>query len=239
MGLLSKVVRDDSVAADKDVVGGQGKNFKAPSDVYEMTIEYAYETESKGGAIGVVLKLVNEAVEHTETLWVQGKNGQNYYEHDGKRNYIPGFTAANDLTRLTLDAEISEVDTEERVLELYDFDKKTKVPVTVNMLDALVGESVVVAIKQAKEDNFNTPSESRLSSSITKFFQVDTKRTVEECIAGIEEGAFVEAWLKQHKDVIDDKRKLSKGEVEGATAGNVEAAPKKSFFGKKKEASAE
>ena len=239
MGLLSKVVRDDSVTADKDVVGGQGKNFKAPSDVYEMTIEYAYETESKSGAIGLVLKLVNEAVEHIETLWVQGKNGQNYWERDGKRNYIPGFTAANDLARLTLDLEISEVESEERVIELYDFDKKAKVPVTVSMLDALVGETVVVAIKQAKEDSYNKPTESRLSSSIAKFFQADTKRTVEECIAGIEEGAFVDAWLAQHKGVIDDKRELSKGEVEGSTAGNAEAAPKKSFFGKKKEASEE
>jgi len=141
MSLLANLSTDDSVTEEKDSVGSSGP---LDSGLYKSTVALAYVTKSAGGAMGLVLNLKTEAGrEIRQTLWMTSgtaKGGKNYYEKDGEKFYLPGFNHANSLALLTCGKEISQLDTETKVVNVYSAEAKSEVPTKVEMLMDLLGQ---------------------------------------------------------------------------------------------------
>jgi hypothetical protein len=207
----------------------------------------AYIQKSKGGALGLFLTLVTEdKKEIRQTLWMtsgDSKGNKNFYEKDGEKFYLPGFNAANGLALLTLGKEISELDTEQKVINLYSPDAKAEVPTKVDVIMDLLNQEVIAGIiKQTVDKNVKNEAtgeyvatgETREENEIDKFFRAKDKMTTAEIRAQAEAPVFYTTWGTKHTGVTRNK---AKGAAAGGTAGVPKAAgatgtakPGKSLF---------
>lgn len=244
MSLLSNLTTDDSIANEKDSVGGGGV---LESGLYPCKVTLAYVTKSKGGATGLVLKAkTSEGRDINQTLWMTSgtdKGCKNYYEKDGVKNYLPGFLAANALTLLTVGKEISDMDTETKVVNVYNSEAKAEVPTKVEMITDLLGKDIVIGlIKQTVDKNVKNdagqyvPSgETRDENEIDKFFRANDHMTTAEIRAAANEPSFYNTWADKWTGKVRNK---SKGSAAGGTAGAPKAVagggmkkPTTSLFG--------
>jgi hypothetical protein len=227
MSLLDSLKTDNNIANESDVLGGGGA---VESGVYDATIKVAYIGKSTGGAMSLNLELNMGGRDVRQQLWVtsgDAKGNKNYYERDGKRNYLPGFNIANALSLLTVGKEISQLDTEDKVLKLWSYDAKAEVPTTVPVLTDLTGQEIRVGmIKQTVDKNVKNdagayvPSgETREENEIDKLFRSKDGLTVAEIRAETTSADFMDAWAKKWTGVTKNKAK-------GATGGSTAGAPK-------------
>ena len=218
MSLLSTLTSDASIANEKDSVGGGGV---LESGLYPATVTLAYVQKSEGGALGLVLQAkTNQGRDIRQTLWMTSgtaKGCKNYYEKDGVKNYLPGYVAANALALLTTGKEISELDTETKVVNVYNKDAKAEVPTKVEAIVDLMGQEILIGvIKQTVDKTQKTDAgtyiptgETRDENEIDKFFRASDRKTTAEIRAQAEEAAFADVWEKKWAGVTKDK--ASKG----------------------------
>lgn len=228
MSALKNLTSDDSIANEKDSVGGGGV---LPSGLYAAKVTLAYVTVSSGGATGLVVHAkTTEGKDIRTTQWMTSgtaKGAKNYYEKDGVKNYLPGFLLAQSLALLTVGKELSELDTEEKVVNLYSFEAKAEVPTKVQMVMDLVGKEIVIGLikqivdKTAKNDaNIYMPTgESREENEVDKFFRASDNMTVAEIRAKAPEAAFATTWSNKWVGQTRDKSSKTSG-----TAGVPRAA---------------
>ena len=218
MSLLSTLTSDASIANEKDSVGGGGV---LDSGLYPATVTLAYAQKSEGGALGLVLHAkTNQGRDIRQTLWMTSgtaKGCKNYYEKDGVKNYLPGYVAANALALLTTGKEISELDTETKVVNVYNKDAKAEVPTKAEAIVDLMGQEILIGvIKQTVDKTQKTDAgtyvptgETRDENEIDKFFRASDRKTTAEIRAQAEEAAFADVWEKKWAGVTKDK--ASKG----------------------------
>ena len=205
MNMLANLTSDASIDGEKDSVGGNGG--PAESGLYTHTIAMAYLNKSAGGAMGLVLSLKDQNnKEVRQTLWMSSgtaKGGKNYYEKDGVKNYLPGFNLANSLCLLTIGKEVSAMDTETKVVNVYSYDAKAEVPTKVEVLMELLGQEIVTGLikqnvdKTKKNDQtgvYEATGETRDENEIDKFFRASDRMTVAEIRAKSEEAVFANTW---------------------------------------------
>lgn len=228
---LKDLKSDDSIANEKDSVGGGGV---LESGLYPITIALAYVSKSDGGATGLVLQGKTEQGRFVkQTLWMTSgtaKGCKNFYEKDGVKNYLPGFIAANALALLTLGKEISDLDTEVKVANVYNSVAKAEVPTKVDMIVDLIGKEVIVGlIKQTVDKNqkndagvYVPTGETREENEIDKFFRASDKLTTAEVRAAANEPVFYSTWESKWAGQVRNKASKTAG-----TAG----APKAAFGG--------
>lgn len=214
MSLLKDLVTDESIANEKDFVGGGGA---LESGLYSCTVKLAYVTKAASGARGLVLQLATDTGrEVRETLWLTSgtaKGGKNYYEKDGTKNYLPGYLLANSLALLATGQEISELDTETKVINVYNFDAKAEVPTKVDMVMDLLNKPILAGIiketvdRTSKDANgvYQPTGETRNQSVFDKFFRASDKKTTAEIRAQAEEATFYEAWDAKWSGVTRDR----------------------------------
>ena len=218
MSLLSTLTSDASIANEKDSVGGGGV---LDSGLYPATVTLAYVQKSEGGALGLVLHAkTNQGRDIRQTLWMTSgtaKGCKNYYEKEGVKHYLPGYVAANALALLTTGKEISELDTETKVVNVYNKDAKAEVPTKVEAIVDLMGQEILIGvIKQTVDKTQKTDAgtyaptgETRDENEIDKFFRASDRKTTAEIRAQAEEAAFADVWEKKWAGVTKDK--ASKG----------------------------
>lgn len=235
MSLLKNLATDASIADEKDSVGGGGI---LESGLYPSKVTLAYVTKSAGGATGLVFKAkTNQGRDINQTLWMTSgtaKGGKNYYEKDGVKSYLPGFIAANALALLTVGKEISELDTEIKVVNVYNPDAKAEVPTKVEMITDLIGQEIIVGlIKQTVDKNVKNDAglyvasgETRDENEIDKFFRASDKMTTAEIRAAANEPSFYGTWEDKWAGKTRNKAK-------GAAAGGTAGAPKAAGASKK------
>lgn len=231
MSLLKNLTSDDSIANERDSVGGGGV---LPTGIYPSTVKLAYITTSQGGALALNLSLeTREGREIRQQLWMTSgkeKGGKNFYEKDGQKHYLPGFLLAQSLALLTVGKELSELEAEEKVVNLYSFDAKAEVPTKVQMVMDLLGKEVIAGVvkqtvdKNVKDANGNyVPSgETRDENEIDKFFRAKDSMTTAEIRAEAEKATFIDTWTKKFNG--DYVRVKAKGAAAGGTAGAPKAA---------------
>lgn len=245
MSLLATLTTDTAIADEKDSVGGG----YAPLDsgLYGAKIDLAYLTKSSGGALGLVLTLSTEDKrEIRQTLWMTSgtaKGCKNYYEKDGEKHYLPGFLHANALALLTVGKEISQVDTEKKVINVYSSEAKAEVPTPVEMLTDLLGKEILVGlIKQTVDKttkdaagNYVPTGETRDENEIDKLFRASDRKTTAEIRAQAPEGVFADTWATKWVGQTKDKtsKKVGTAGVPGAgqAAANSASKPTSSLFG--------
>lgn len=233
MSLLKALRSDDSIAAEKDSIGG---NAALESGLYPLNVALAYLETATTGAMALVLSLKTQTGSTIrQKLWMvsgKDKGNKNYYEDkDGAKHYLPGFNLANSLALLTVGKELSELDTEEKVINVYSSAAKAEVPTKVAMVTALLGQDILAGVlkqtvdKTQKNDAgvYIPTGDTRDENEIDKFFRARDRMTTAEIRAEATEAAFADAWEGKNTGVTRNKAKGA-GSGNAGTAGAPRAA---------------
>ena len=231
MSLLKNLASDASIANETDSVGG---TRVLSSALYNLKVTLAYIKVAASGAMALELVFKTDtSADVRQTLWMTGgkdKGGKNYYEKDGQKHYLPGFLLANSLSLLTVGKELSELDTEEKVVKLYSYEAKAEVPTKVQMVTDLLGQEIVAGVlrqtvdKTKKNDatgKYEPTGETRDENEIDKFFRARDKLTTAEIRAGLTEASFATTWEEKWKDQVRDRSTKKTG---AGTAGAPKAS---------------
>ena len=240
MSLLANLTSDSTIADEKDSVGGGGP---LDSGIYNCTVSMAYVTKSQGGAMGLVLTLKTDSGKDVrQTFWMTSgtaKGAKNYYEKDGEKFYLPGFNHANSLALLTTGKEISQLDTETKVVKVYSAEAKAEVPTKVEVpMDLLNKEIIVGLIKQTVDKTkknestgvYEPTGETRDENELDKLFRARDRMTTAEIRAQAEEATFYKTWESKFAGTVRNKAKGAAGTAgapAGAGAAGAPAAAKK------------
>lgn len=222
MSLLASLASDSTIADEKDSIGGSGP---LDSGLYGLTVSMAYLNKASSGALGLNLTLkTSDSKEVRQTLWMTSgtaKGGKNYYEKDGEKHYLPGFIAANALCLLTVGKEISQLDTETKVINVYSAEAKAEVPTKVDVIMDLLGQEIIAGIikqtvdktkKNEATGQYEATGETREENEIDKFFRAKDRMTTAEIRAQAEEAVFINSWDQKWTGKVKDRAK-------GAAAG--------------------
>ncbi|MGV8863226.1 MAG: hypothetical protein ACOH2T_18930 [Pseudomonas sp.] len=228
----------------KDFLGGGGV---LDSDVYPGTIKMAFTGVSEKGAKFLALQFVSDAGQNfRETIYVTNRSGEIFWERNGKKNPLPGYTTANDLALLATGVGLGDQEIEDKVVSLYNFDAKEEVPTKVPVVTSLLGKRIKLGILRQLEDknvkndagDYVPSGETRDTNTIDKVFHDESDRTVSEVVAKKTEAEFQGKWLEKNQGKVINK---VKGAAAGAAGGSVKsgapgaaaakAAPAKSLFG--------
>jgi hypothetical protein len=237
MNMLSSLASDSTIKQETDSVGGG--NGPLESGIYNGKVTMAYVKKSAGGAMGLVIDIKTEDNKDVrQTLWMTSgteKGGKNYYEKDGEKSYLPGFIAANALAQLATGKEISELETEVKVVKIYSFDVKAEVPTKVDAVMDLIGKDIIIGLikqtvdKTAKNDAgvYVPTGETRDENEIDKFFRAADRLTTAEIRAQATEPGFIVTWETKWAGKTKIKSKGAAGTAGAPKAGTASAGIKK------------
>jgi hypothetical protein len=237
--MFDNLTMSNDIQDEKDILGGGGI---LESGMYDFTVEMAYASQSTHGAKAVNLSLKSDAGQFLRaTIYVTNKTGQNFYEKNGQKNYLPGFLLATNLCLLTVKKELHQVAWEDKVIPIYDFDQKKELPTKAKVAVELIGQRISAGVikeivdKNAKQtDGSYLPTgETREQNEIDKFFRIGDGMTVAEIRAKAGQAEFKEAWTAKNTGVTKNKAKgASSGgtRTPGKPAASAAAAPTKTLF---------
>ena len=243
MGLFNDM-KTEGLEETQDRLGGFSP-FE--TDIYEAEIKVAYAGQSAAGARNVTLVADIGGREYRETIYLTNRQGENFYLNKNdktKKVPLPGFTTMNDICLVASDKPISDQDTEEKVVNVYDADAKKELPKSVQVLTELTGKQVYLGItnalvnKNEKDGNgqYVATAETRNENTIDKVFHYPTKMTVAEARDGKTEPGFFDAWAKKNAGQVRDRRTVKDGQAgsNGKPSAGPPAAgsatPRKSLF---------
>jgi hypothetical protein len=228
MSVLANLATDDSIENEKDVVFTGGP---LDSGIYMCQVLLAFIGKAASGAMSLVLHLkTEEGREVRQTLWItsgDAKGNRNYYEKDGQKHYLPGFQLARSLSLLTVGKELSEMETEPKMVKLWDTSAQAEIPKQVDALTALIGQDVVVGlVKQTVDKNVKNgegkyvPSgETRDENEVDKFFRARDNKTTAEILAEKEEAEFIDVWRDKWEGQVRNRAKGASAAGAQGTAG--------------------
>ncbi len=227
MSFFSKL-KSEGLEESQDRLGGYAAK---ETDIYTGKIKMAYAGKAKSGAQSVTIIQDQNGSEYRETIYVTNKKGENWFankDDPSKRVPLPGFTIMDDICMVTVGCSLAEIETEEKMVKIYDPDQKKELPKAVQVLTPLLGQEVSLGIRKILEnktkkegDEYVATSEERTTNVIEKVFHTETKMTVAEGRQGLDAGVFWDAWLEKNKGQVQDKRTIKDG-VQGApTAGRT------------------
>lgn len=227
-----------------DNLGGGGL-FE--TDVYSGNIVLAFAGASDKGARFLEVHIdTGSGRIYRERMYVTNKQGQNYYERDGKKNPLPGFTTANDLALLSTGHDLAAQTFEEKVVKLYDFEAKAEVPTKVQAATSMMGLPITIAVVKQTVDkqkmnestgNYEATGETRDENTIDKVFHAESGKTVSEfsTLAKDAPGEFQGKWLEKNKGKTRNKAKGAEGKTGApgrpAPAGGAAKPAGGSLFG--------
>lgn len=228
MGLFSNL-KDDNLEESKDVLGGGFQPLK--TDVYTGIIKAAYAGESDAGAMNVTFIVDVGDRQYNETIYVTNRQKQNFYVKNDKEFPLPGYTLVGDICMLTTEKPLSVQDTEDKVIELYNFDAGKKVPTTVPMLVDLLGQKIALGIQEIEENKraknedtgkWEPTGETKVINKIDKPFHHELLVTLIEARAGEKGHKFHDAWIEKHQGKLIDK--TTKVDNKGSTARSTKSS---------------
>lgn len=229
--MFENLKTDASIAEEKDVLGGGRPLYD--TDVYPAKVTMAYGKKSDGGAMAVALTLdLGDGREFSKDVYMTNKAGQNFYERDGEKHYLPGFNLINSLCLLTTGQEISALTPETKTVKVYNKEAKAEVPTPVPVLADLLGKEIMVGIERVLDDKtvknestgkYDPTGETMEVNEIAKFFCaregfVGMTQTEIKAARGGNAPAvlFKDQWLEKNKGKVRNK---AKGAAAAGTAG--------------------
>lgn len=237
MDLSKFKTTSDVVVDDTDSLGG---GYTLESGVYPMTIDMVYLDETAKGAISMNCVFKNtsgQTLRHT--FWIQSGAEKNYAttyvdKRTGEKHLLPGLNQANALVELTLGKQLSDLNPEEKTINLYNHEAGAEIPTKVQVLLDMLNRDVILGVQKKIEpknvkgdDGLYHPDPTgatRTINEVAKIFQAGTGLTVGEIKAGETTGKFLQSWEKKWKDVTIDKSVPASKKPAGGAAG-VGAVP--------------
>jgi hypothetical protein len=229
---LANLQTDATIENETDSIGGNGP---WASGAYPGTITMAYLDTSAGGAKSITIHMKDsKGRELRTTEWVvsgNAKGNKNYYEKDGVKNYLPGFNNINSLCLLATGKEVGQLETEDKIVSLYDFQARAEKPRTVPVFVDLIGTEIIAGVllqtvdKNVKQDDgsYAPSGETRDENVVNKYFRAKDKMTTAEIRAQAEVPEFFNKWEKDKTGIVVNK--VSK------TGAGTKATPSKAFAG--------
>ena len=221
MSILAALATDDSIQTERDSVGASFGPVN--SGLYNTEVALAYLKTAASGALAIEVEIKSDQGQVIrQTFWMTSgtaKGGKNYYEKNGERHYLPGFVMANALALLTLGKEIGQLETETKVINLYNWEAKSEVPTKVDMFTDLLGTEIIAGvIRQTVDKNVKdaagtyVPSgETRDENEIDKFFRMRDRMTTAEIRAQADKAVFVDTWAEKWTGKVRNKAKAASG----------------------------
>lgn len=246
MSLLNGMKTDKTIQNERDSLGGFSP---LDSDLYDLKIKLAFLTVATTEAIALNLHCETDAGKAFRAkLWIQSgkKKGATHYFKDkqGSKQYLPGFNQANAICLLTVGKELSDMVTEDKVINLYDPTQKKEVPTKVEMLMDILGEKFKCGIIKQIVDvtslndgtgQYEPTGKTRFENEIDKIFRSADGFTATEIRAKLDKPLFIHEWTKKWAGEVKDKS--TSGAKPGSPAANSsdntasgKAAAKTSLF---------
>ena len=248
MSLFGQMDVATDVEKEVDTLGGGGL---IESGLFDGIIKVAYAGAAESGAQNVTLHVASPDGKTTirETIYVSSnstKGRKTYYERDGKKYPLPGFSLINGICLLAAGEDLVAVGTkaEKKVIKVYDFESKRELPTEVDMLMPLLDKPITLGVLRKVEDKneknaagkYVPSGEVREMNSIDRVFRASDGLTVAEVTAQAEKAEFKEKWAEKWTGVTHDKAKRKRdaslgapGAIAGTPAGAA-ATPTKSLF---------
>lgn len=237
MSLLNGLTIENEIQGVRDSVG----NYIRSSDLYPCTITMAYLLKSKGGALGVHCTFKDATdVEYKQSLWITSgtaKGGKNYFERNGKKTYLPSFSTFQDICLLTVGKQPPNMQTEDKLLKIWNSEQRAEVPTTVPVLMELLGKKVTLGILEITEDvttkdeatsKYLPTGETKQINDINRVFRSKDNLTSVEIQGKVTEAEFYKLWSDKWKDVVQMKakgvKKADKG-MQSASFGETAKIP--------------
>lgn len=228
----------NNVETSKDTLGGTFERLE--SDIYPAIIKTIYLTSSKGGAKAANIVADVAGKEYREQLWITNSKGEGYYvnKKTGNKVMLPGLQTLAELVFCGIEKELKDLDTQERVFKVYDYDLKQEVNKPVETIIEMMGMEVDLAIvkeivdKNVKNEStgaYEPSGETREQNAIEKVFHRASRKTANEAKAG-DDATYYDAWLKKNKGVVRNKAKGVKKEGTAGAPQKVAEQPRKSLF---------
>lgn len=213
-------------------VGGGGYAWK--TGVHKAKIKLVHLSQAASKAVGFNIELENaDGKTMKETLWIKSgdkKGNKTFYtDKDGKDRPLPGYSVANSLCVAATGDSLGKVmgtagNIEKKTIKLYNFEAGKEVETEVNVVTALLGLPVTVAVHNVLEDKNKKnaagqyePTGQTRTSNETKFFGNAEGQTAEEILSGSEATMF-DAWAaKNTAETVIDKTAAG-GTNKGATS---------------------
>ena len=227
--LFGDTRRQDDIVAEVDTLGGFQR---LESNIYDFTVEMAYALQSESGARGIAFTLTGaDGQSLKENMYVTSgtaKGGTNYYtDRNGRRQYLMGFTLANDICIAITGKELADMAGTEKDVKVTNWvdDAPVDAIEKKQVLMDLIGGRISVGVLKSMEDGYPDETVSRERNVIDKIFTYGSRLTIVEKEAGLEVGNFADKWLERNLGKLVDRRKASKNSSPvGGTAGAPSAA---------------
>ncbi len=227
---ILKLGADVTQEVEKDTLGGGGA---LETDLYAFTIKAAYFDFAKSKAMSVNLMLETDngrRLRVTEYITSgEAKGCKPYYEKDGKKFPLPGYSKMSTLCQLVTGKTIDQLNAEDKILKLYDFEARKETNQSKKVITELSGQPIkagvfkIIEDKKSKVGNEYVPTgETREVNEVGKFFSAEGK-TIEE-VTGGKDATFAEEWVKAHQGKTKDKSTKVAATAGAPTLGNVGAA---------------
>jgi hypothetical protein len=233
---------------EKDTLGGG----VLEGGIYDMRLEVAYSQKSAGGALGFFTVWVNnQGRKITDRQYItsgDSKGNKPYYEKDGKKLALPGFSHVDFMVGLLLNKSLVDLDEQQATLKLYNAAQGSEVPTEVTTYPELRGLKAKIGIKQirqnkqVKQGNSYVPSnEEQTINEIDKYFDAETGKTSTELRAN-DEAEFIKKWCEKFEgQTVDTYKPIANAPQSGSSgspfasqsraAGGEGHKPSTSMFG--------
>lgn len=235
MSIAELQLGNDVEQTNEDVIVGGG--FTLPTGLYPMVVENAYLDKSSGGAMNINLHLKKKTggkQVYRHTIYItsgDAKGNKPYYEKDGKKHPLPGYSLVDQITKITAGVPLSQVVPEDKLVKLYDFEAKAEVPRQVPVITQMIGQEILVGVKLVRQNkrtqsggNWVDTNEVQEFNEISKVFYPDGF-TVTEKSAEAESAEFVKKWADANpEDYVQDKFKPVAGSASAKKAPAAAAA---------------
>lgn len=248
MSLMSGIQTDQSAQEEsKDTLGGGG-GYLVDTGIHLAAIEVAYLDKSSRGSISFNVHFKTpegKTIQMTE--YITNQKGENFYVREGAKYLLPGFNKATAICRLTLGAELHQLEShiETRAITLYSSAEGKRVPQNKEVLVPLLGHKLQLGILReyvdvnektgttpAGKDIWSPSGYSKEVNTVDKVFHADSGLTEIEVRGGLTEATFKSEWeTKYGEETIDstkDKIGLNpkpKNAVPGTLAAQGKQAP--------------
>jgi len=212
-----EAVAETEVQEESEYVEGGGSK-RIGQGVHTCVIDMAYQTESQGGAIGVVFKVTNEeGLKKTFTLYVTSghekgrKMTYTYQDRDGnqKTQYMKGYLQTRAIVFAALG--VDDTNPSEREIDVYDWDLKKEVKQRKQVYVDLVGKPVILMFREKLEDDWKDTQKSVTKIELEHAANPVTLKTRLETKTGSDAKIIDSFKAAIEKDPVLDKRKNSTG----------------------------
>ena len=232
---MGKFSMHDDIKLKETSLGGG--SYLWDSGVYKTIVDMAYFDQSKGGAHSLNVTLLGEdGKKLKQTIWFTNRKEEvHFINQKGEKDYLPGYTLANNLALIITGEDINEAfeNSEKKMVNVYDFNEKKEKPTEKSVATSLLGKQIKAAVlKQTVNKRVNDGSgtyvdsaETRDENQLKEFYFPDSDLTVVEKAKDATEALMMPKWAERNTGKTLNRVK----EVTGSTSAAAKPAGKKLF----------